>query len=49
MLKTRDLKPPRCAYKLGGSSLAPYDEEILDTPSSLVCFQALDHRPRPSE
>ncbi len=29
----------RCASKPGGSSLAPYYEGILDTPSSLAPFQ----------
>ena len=30
----------RCAWKPGGSSLAPYDEGTLDTRSSLAPFQA---------
>ena len=30
----------RCAWKPGGSSLAPYFEGILDTSSSLAPFQA---------
>ena len=30
----------RCVWKPGGSSLAPYFEGILDTPSSLAPFQA---------
>ena len=30
----------RCAWKPGGSSLAPYFEGILDTSSSLALFQA---------
>ena len=30
----------RCAWKPGGSSLAPYFEVILDTSSSLAPFQA---------
>ena len=37
---TKTVAPPRCAWKPGDSSLAPYFEGIFRYPSSLAPFQA---------